>query len=133
MCVFCKIINGEIPSYNIYEDNYIIAFLDISQETRGHTLVLPKKHIQNILELDIETSHYLSDAVLHVTNKLQKKLKCNNFNILNNFGELAGQTVNHLHIHIIPQHQNDNFSFNHPVHEPNFEKLSLIHKIIIDE
>lgn len=133
MCIFCKIINGEIPSYKIFENDFVIAFLDISQETTGHTLVLPKKHISNILELDEETNIYLSSAILKVTKLLSKKLNCINFNILNNCGELAGQTVKHLHIHIIPQHEDEHFQFNHVEHEPNFEKLKSTQKVIIEE
>ena len=133
MCVFCKIINGEIPSYKIFENDYVIAFLDISQETTGHTLVLPKKHISNVLELDEEINVHLATAILKITKILQNKLNCDNFNILNNCGELAGQTVKHLHVHIIPQHQNEHFSFNHNSHEPDFNKLALTHKTIIAE
>lgn len=133
MCLFCKIINNEIPSFKVFENKYVLAFLDISQETTGHTLVLPKKHISNILELDVETGHHLSDAVIEVTDLLSKKLKCNNFNILNNCGELAGQTVHHLHIHVIPQHDNEHFTFNHNSHDPDFKKLELTYKKILDK
>ena len=133
MCLFCKIINGEIPSFKIYEDDFTVAFLDISQETTGHTLVLPKKHISNILYLNENENIHLSKTVLLVTKLLKNKLNCENFNILNNCGELAGQTVHHMHIHIIPQHVHEHFSFNHNSHDPDFEKLNRIHKIILDK
>lgn len=133
MCLFCKIINGEIPSYKIYEDDYTLAFLDISQETKGHTLVLPKKHIKNIFELDDETAIHLTNAILKTIKTLKTKLNFNNINILNNSGELAGQTVHHLHIHLIPQYEDDHFSFNHPQKEPNFEELENLHKILLDK
>ena len=133
MCLFCKIINGEIPSYKIYEDEFTLAFLDISQETKGHTLVLPKKHIKNIFELDDETAIHLTNAILKTISTLKTKLNFYNINILNNSGELAGQTVHHLHIHLIPQHEDDHFSFNHPQKEPNFEELEKLHKILLDK
>lgn len=131
MCLFCKIINGEIPCFKIYEDNNIISFLDISQETTGHTLVLPKKHIANVFELDYETAQKLSKAVIDISKLLSEKLSIKNINILNNSGSLAGQTINHLHVHLIPQHEDENFSFNHPQHEPDFNKLQqTLDKII---
>ena len=133
MCLFCKIINGEIHYYKIYEDDYTLAFLDISQETKGHTLVLPKKHIKNIFELDDETAIHLTNAILKTIKTLKTKLNFNNINILNNSGELAGQTVHHLHIHLIPQYEDDHFSFNHPQKELNFEELEKLHKILLDK
>ena len=123
MCLFCKIINGEIPSYKIYEDDYTLAFLDISQETKGHTLVLPKKHIKNIFELDDETAIHLTNAVLKTIKTLKTKLNFNNINILNNSGELAGQTVHHLHFHIIPRYENDNIHLAPDAHEIDHEAL----------
>ncbi len=131
MCLFCKIINNEIPSFKVFENDSVLAFLDISQETKGHTLVLPKKHIENIFELDVETSKILSESILVVINLLKEKLHFSNINILNNSGLLAGQTVNHLHIHLIPQYEDEHFEFNHNSHEPDFHKLEILHKFII--
>ena len=74
MCVFCKIVNGEIPSFKIYESDHALAFLDISQNTVGHTLVIPKKHFENIFELDSETGKEIFDAVLKTTQILKNKL-----------------------------------------------------------
>ena len=104
MCLFCKIINGEIPCYKVYEDNDFLAFLDISQATVGHTLVIPKKHVTNVFELDDETASKMLIVVKNVANKLKEKLNLSAVNILNNSGSLAGQTVHHLHIHIIPRY-----------------------------
>ena len=104
MCIFCKIINGEIPCYKVYEDDKFLAFLDISQATVGHTLVVPKKHYPNILSLE---DNDILGVVSLVCNKIEKALDVHNFNILNNCGVKAGQTVDHFHIHIIPRYDND--------------------------
>lgn len=104
MCVFCKIINGEIPCYKVYEDDKFLAFLDISQATIGHTLVVPKKHYPNILSLE---DNDILGVVSLVCKKIEKALDVHNFNILNNCGVKAGQTVDHFHIHIIPRYDND--------------------------
>ena len=132
MCVFCKIVNGEIPSYKIYETDNVMAFLDISQNTKGHTLVIPKKHIESIFDLDEQTGRDLFEAVIKTTNILKNKLGFKNVNLLNNNGSLAGQVVNHYHIHIIPRYGNDECYFKESPHEPNFEELASLHKQITE-
>ena len=109
MCLFCKIANGEINSYKVYEDNDFLAFLDISQQTYGHTLVVPKKHSSNIFELDEETSTKYMTVISKVANILKEKLGINDLNIFQNNGSLAGQTVNHIHFHLVPRYENDGF------------------------
>ena len=132
MCVFCKIINGEIPCYKIYETDTVMAFLDISQNTKGHTLVIPKKHIESIFDLDEQTGRDLFEAVIKTTNILKNKLGFKDVNLLNNNGSLAGQVVNHYHIHIIPRYGNDECYFKESPHEPNFEELASLHKQITE-
>lgn len=132
MCVFCKIINGEIPCYKIYESDYAISFLDISQNTKGHTLVVPKKHIENIFDLDTTTGKEIFDAVLKTVQILKDKLNIDNVNLLNNNGSLAGQVVNHYHIHIIPRYGNDECYFKESPHDANFDELAKLHKQIIN-
>ena len=132
MCFFCKIINGEIPSYKIYETDTVMAFLDISQNTKGHTLVIPKKHIESIFDLDEQTGRDLFEAVIKTTNILKNKLGFKDVNLLNNNGSLAGQVVNHYHIHIIPRYGNDECYFKESPHEPNFEELASLHKQITE-
>lgn len=124
MCIFCKIINHEIPSSIVYEDDLSIAILDISQQTKGHTLIIPKKHVENIFELDEELSKHLFSVTVKVTKLLKEKLHFENVNILNNNGSLAGQSVNHFHIHIIPQYEYDNLVFGFKDKEPDFNKLT---------
>lgn len=108
MCIFCKIINNEIPSYKIYEDEDVLAILDISQTTYGHTLVIPKKCFKNIFDID-ETS---LSKVMNVVSLISKKYKekgIEGINILNNNGSIAGQEVDHFHMHIIPRYNDDEF------------------------
>ena len=126
MCVFCKIVNGEIPSYKIYETDNVMAFLDISQNTKGHTLVIPKKHIESIFDLDDQTGRDLFEAVIKTTNILKNKLGFKDVNLLNNNGSLAGQVVNHYHIHIIPRYGNDECYFKESPHDANFEELAKL-------
>ncbi|MBO5712223.1 MAG: HIT family protein [Acholeplasmatales bacterium] len=107
MCIFCKIVNGEIPSKKVYEDENVIAILDISQATKGHTLVIPKKHSDNLLQIDSEEYINVMKAVKIVAEKINNSLKPQGINILNNCGEAAGQTVMHFHVHIIPRYENN--------------------------
>ena len=126
MCIFCEIANGNIPCYKVYEDDVVMAFLDLSQATRGHTLVVPKKHFENIFELDSETSKHIFDIVRMLSKHICASLNVNDVNIVNNNGELAGQTVKHFHIHIIPRYENDGMEFNfasNKLSEDDFKEL----------
>lgn len=110
MCIFCKISKGDIPSYKVYEDDKYLAFLDISQTTKGHTLLIPKKHFENLLELDTTEYNNMFDIVKKIAKGIKDETNAKGFNILNNCNEAAGQTVMHFHIHIIPRYDNDNFN-----------------------
>ena len=130
MCVFCEIVKGNIPSYKVYEDDVCIAILDISQATIGHTLVIPKKHFKNIFELDVETAAHLFKVVTNLSKKLSKALNVDNMNILNNNGALAGQSVDHFHIHIIPRYENDNLEIKFSSNKLSPEEFNnLLNKI----
>lgn len=132
MCIFCKIINGEIPAFKIYEDEYVLCFLDISQASEGHTLIVPKKHFENLFDVDQETLNHMAQAVKIVTNLLKEKLGVTDVNLLNNSGTNAGQTVMHLHFHIIPRKEGDNINFSFQENEPNFDKLSQTQKKLVE-
>lgn len=106
-CIFCKIINKEIPGKIIYEDDVCLAFLDLSQATYGHTLIIPKEHFNNILEVDDDTLAHLMKVVKKLGNEIVTKLNAKGLNILTNTNEVAGQTVNHFHVHILPRYQKD--------------------------
>ncbi|MFC4651838.1 HIT family protein [Lactococcus nasutitermitis] len=106
-CIFCKIIAGEIPSTKIYEDDDVLAFLDITQTTKGHTLVVPKKHYHNILAMTPGESAILFSKVPALANKIVQNLNATGMNILQNNEEIAGQSVFHTHIHLIPRYTED--------------------------
>lgn len=130
MCIFCKIVNKEIPSYTLYEDETVLAFLDISQVTKGHTLVIPKKHVDNYLECDDETLAHLNKVAKELGNTLMKKLNCEGMNILSNVNEVAGQSVKHFHLHLIPRYsENDAVKIAFEESEKqNFEELLTLLK-----
>ncbi len=107
MCIFCKIINGSIPSKKVYEDKDVLAILDISQATKGHTLVIPKKHYENILDIDSKDYLAVMDKVRELSKKIVTNLGAEGANILNNCNEVAGQSVMHFHVHIIPRYKKD--------------------------
>lgn len=105
-CIFCKIIDGEIPSYKLYEDDNVLAFLDITQGTKGHTLIIPKKHIKNVYTLDEKTAHAIFTVVPKIANALKKAFNPIGLNIINN-NEKPLQSVFHFHLHLIPRYEDD--------------------------
>lgn len=107
MTIFTKIINKEIPATILYEDQDVLAFLDISQVTKGHTLVIPKQPSRNLLDTDPQTLSKVMDVVSKLANQIQSTLQPNGFNILSNVNEVAGQSVFHFHVHIIPRYDED--------------------------
>ncbi len=106
-CIFCKIASGEIPCMKIYENDLTLAFMDIAKDVDGHILVVPKKHFRNILDCDEETLCAVMKTVKTVSNHLTDHCGYEGVNLLNASGESAGQSVSHLHIHIIPRKRND--------------------------
>lgn len=106
-CIFCKIIKGEIPGVKIYEDDRILAFLDISQATKGHTLVIPKEHVENVFEVKEDTIAYLFSKVPQLAKAITSVFNAEGLNILNNNGKVAGQSVFHFHVHLIPRYGNE--------------------------
>lgn len=133
MCIFCKIAEGQIPSYKIYEDELCLAFLDLSQSNIGHTLIVPKQHFDNIITIDNELAGHLFSVTSKLTKAISKALKINDFNILNNCGEIAGQSVHHFHIHIIPRKLNDNIKINLSSNELSEEQFINLKDTIIKE
>jgi histidine triad (HIT) family protein len=103
-CIFCKIVSGEIPSAKVFENEHVVAFLDISQVTKGHTLVIPKVHKENLFELTPEIARNVFEAVPSIANALKAEYEPVALNMVNNNGEQAGQTVFHFHLHLIPRY-----------------------------
>ena len=107
MCVFCKIVAGEIPSMKVYEDEHSLVFMDIAGDVDGHMLAVPKKHVKNILDCDLETLQHLMAAVKRVSNHCVENCGYQGMNLLNASDESAGQSVPHFHIHMIPRKEGD--------------------------
>ncbi|WP_390406907.1 HIT family protein [Lacticaseibacillus jixiensis] len=126
-CIFCKIVNGDIPSTKVYEDDEILAFLDITQVTPGHTLVIPKKHVPDMFAYDAD----LAATVFSRLPKIARAIKASNpaikgMNILNNNGEVAYQSVMHSHIHLIPRYSaDDDFSIHFGDHSADYDAAKL--------
>lgn len=111
-CIFCKIVNGEIPSYTVYQDDDTLAFLDINPNTQGHTLVIPKKHAANIIDMDDKDIASVFRTVHKVVSSLQAAINPEGFNLVVNHGEVAGQVIHHFHCHVIPRNTGDGIEYN---------------------
>ena len=107
-CIFCKIARGVIPSTTVYEDEDFRVILDLGPATRGHALLLPKNHFANLFELDDETAQKAILVAKKMAGKMKDALGADGFNLVQNNGEAAGQTVFHFHMHLIPRYENDN-------------------------
>jgi histidine triad (HIT) family protein len=103
-CIFCKIVKGEIPAAKVFENEYVVAFLDLSQVTKGHTLVIPKIHKENLFELTPDIAKNLFEVVPTIANALKREFSPVGLNAINNNGEQAGQSVFHFHLHLIPRY-----------------------------
>lgn len=106
-CIFCKIISGEIPSRTVYEDDSYKAIMDVSPASRGHVIILPKNHAANIYEISDDEAAGAMIVAKKIALAMKEALGCDGINILQNNGEAAGQTVFHLHVHVIPRYEND--------------------------
>ena len=106
-CIFCKLANGEIPTATLYEDDEFRVILDLGPATKGHALILPKEHYANIYEIDEEVAGRAFKLAKKMVTKLTEVLGCDGYNIVQNNGEAAGQTVFHFHIHLIPRMKHD--------------------------
>ena len=106
-CIFCKIANGEIPSATLYEDEDFRVILDLGPASKGHALILPKAHAANIYEISDDMAAKAMILAKKMATKMTEALKCDGFNIVQNNGEPAGQTVFHFHMHLIPRYEGD--------------------------
>lgn len=106
-CIFCKIANGEIPSSTIYEDEDFRVFLDLNPATRGHALIVPKEHFADLFELDDELAKKVIILAKKLADHMKQVLGCAGFNLVQNNGRAAGQTVFHFHLHLIPRYEKD--------------------------
>ena len=106
-CIFCKIVRGEIPSFKVYEDEHVLAFLDIHPANPGHTLVIPKNHAGNIFEVSPEEWARVTEATRMLAGVIERALDAKGINLMMNNREHAGQVVDHAHVHIIPRFTGD--------------------------
>ncbi len=106
-CLFCKIVAGEIPASKVYEDEHTLAFMDINPATRGHLLVIPKQHAENLYEINEQDLARCSQVAKQLATRLRDKLGADGINLLNSCGSDAWQTVFHFHIHVIPRYKSD--------------------------
>lgn len=125
-CIFCKIIDGEIPSAKVYEDDDVYAFLDLSQVAKGHTLVIPKKHTRNLYDTPSDVASKLFAAVPKIANALKKAYQPIGLNLLNNNEAEANQSVFHLHLHLIPKYEvGEGFDVVWETHEDKYSPEDL--------
>ncbi len=131
-CIFCKIIKGELPSYKIYENDKVLAFLDISGDYYGHTLVIPKNHCENVLDCSNEDLVEVIKAVKLISNHFVDNLHFTGVNIMNANGATAEQSIFHLHFHIIPRKNNDGLH-TYPDHDDqNFDLERIAKQLKLD-
>lgn len=132
-CIFCKIAAGEIPSKTIYEDEKYRVILDLGPATRGHALILPKNHYANLFELPEEDAKEVICLAKKMATIMKDKLGCDGFNMVQNNGEAAGQTVFHFHMHLIPRYENDGQEIGWKPGSPSQDELEEIKKQIAGE
>jgi len=122
-CIFCRIVSGEIPSSRILEDDHIIAFMDIAAATDGHFLVIPRKHVETIYDLDPVLAGHLLAVTTRLAKAAKKALKCDGLNLYQANEAAGGQEVPHLHLHVVPRYKGDGFGVKFTPTKPPREKL----------
>jgi histidine triad (HIT) family protein len=125
-CIFCKIVNGDIPSAKVFENEHVVAFLDLSQVTKGHTLIIPKTHKENLFELTPEIAKNIFEVAPTIANALKTAYNPLGLNLVNNNGEKAGQSVFHFHMHLIPRYgEGDGFGAVWKNNQSDYTSLDL--------
>lgn len=125
-CIFCKIANGEIPSTTLYEDEKFRVILDLGPASKGHALILPKNHFEDVCALDEKTAAKILPLAARAGSAMKKALGCAGFNLVQNNGEAAGQTVFHFHMHVIPRYEGGPDMVSWIPGSPSQEELSQI-------
>lgn len=129
-CIFCKIAAGDISSATVYEDDDFRAILDLGPAAKGHTLVIPKSHSDNLLSVEPDTAAKALKVISKTANAIKEALGCDGINVVQNNGEAAGQTVMHLHFHIIPRYKNDSVNIGWQPMKPSNEELAATADLI---
>lgn len=132
-CIFCKLANGIFPTNSIYEDDDFNVILDLAPATKGHALILPKQHSDNLYELPDETAAKAFVLAKKLAKIMTDKLGCDGFNLVQNNGEVAGQTVLHFHLHLIPRYVDDSQKINWKPQEVPEEELLAVKKLLTEK
>ncbi len=130
-CIFCKLANGDIPSRTLYEDEMFRVIMDLSPMTKGHSLILPKEHADNLYELEDDIAARVLPLAKKMASLMTDKLDCEGFNLLQNNGEVAGQTIHHFHLHLIPRYADDGQELTMVPSEPTAEELDEVKRQIL--
>ena len=129
-CIFCKLANGVIPTNSIYEDDKFKVILDMGPATKGHALILPKDHADNLFGLDDETAAAAMVLAKKLASKMMDKLSADGLNVVQNNGEVAGQTVMHYHLHLIPRYKEDGQHISWKPQEASAEELKEVCELL---
>lgn len=129
-CIFCKLANGDIPTNSIYEDERFNVILDLGPATKGHALIIPKDHADNLFELPDDTAAEAMKLAKKLGSKLVEKLGAQGLNLVQNNGEVAGQTVKHFHLHLIPRYDGDGQSILWKPTSPSSEELASVKEVL---
>lgn len=131
-CIFCKLANGVFPTNSIYEDDKFNVILDVSPATKGHALILPKEHYKNLYEIPEEVAADAVKLAKRMAVKMTEKLQADGFNLLQNNNEVAGQTVFHFHMHLIPRYEDDGQKLTFVTSEPSPEELTELKELLAE-
>ncbi len=133
-CIFCKIIGGEIPSFKVFEDEYVLAFLDIKPFTKGHTLIIPKQHAENVFDITEDSLQKVIVVGKKMAAKIKAVLGADGIRLSQSNGKVAGQEIMHFHLHVIPRYENDGLFANPTatlqLPQADFEELKKLAKQI---
>ena len=129
-CIFCKLANGVFPTNTIYEDDSFRVILDLGPATKGHALILPKNHYANIYEIPEDVAGDVMKLAKKMATHMTEKLNCDGFNLVQNNGEAAGQTVFHFHYHLIPRYKDDNQHILWKPTSPSAEELEELKDLL---
>lgn len=132
-CIFCKLAKNEAPSKKVYEDNDVLAFLDINPASKGHTVVITKKHFENIYDVNENELNKMLGVVKALASRMKNQLKAEGVNVLQNNGRYAGQLVSHIHFHVIPRYENDNIFMKFPRMQVSEEEMKDVQNKLKDE
>ncbi len=132
-CVFCKIIAGEIPSKKVYEDESVLAFLDINPANVGHTLIIPKNHYPTIISIPEDDLYNLSKVVRKLSAAMRETMNADGLNVFQANGSVAGQLIPHLHFHLIPRFKDDGIAFGWPKKQAGDEEMEDVRKKLAEK